>query len=165
MLQFRITGRYTNGNSVPAYYLECTDFSQSGRYTREQVLVLAAQNKIVNCGISLTRDSVALHGKGCNLSDLPSKPDITASSTGVKQPVKQNVKVIPEDAIEYNGVIITGDIIKKIGNMKLHDSVCSFRINRRYNEVMFSCYGPDCEFFDAVLTFRDIYGVYCNIAR
>ena len=37
MLQFRITGRYTNGNSVPAYYLECTDFSQSGRYTREQV--------------------------------------------------------------------------------------------------------------------------------
>jgi methylenetetrahydrofolate dehydrogenase (NADP+)/methenyltetrahydrofolate cyclohydrolase len=60
---------------------------------------------------------------------------------------------------------ITGDMIKRIGNMKLHDSVCSFRINRRYNEVKFSCYGPDCEFFDAVLPFREIYGVYCNIAR
>lgn len=159
MLKYKITGRFTNGNTVPAYYMECSDFSKSGRYNREQVIMLAAKGQIVNCTVALAPNGVHLHGVGVNLNDLPSKPDQTSNI------VKPTGPSTPKGGFVHNGVAFTPDMIKKIGNANFYNSVVGIEVQDRYKQVYFNCYGPDSEFFDATMSYNEIYGYYDRMFR
>ena len=159
MLKYKITGRFTSGNAVPAYYMECSDFSKSGRYTREQVIMLAAKGQIVNCTVVLTGTGVSLHGIGVNLNDLPAKPDQTSNIT---KPVGPKA---PKGGFVHNGIAFTPDMIKKIGNANLYNSVVRLEVRDYYKQVYFNCYGPDSEFFDATMSYDEIYAYYNRMFR
>lgn len=68
---YRITTSLCKGKKIIGYLVENVNTGEQIRYTKEQVILLAARNQIVNCVAHLMRDSVVLRGKGVNLDDLP----------------------------------------------------------------------------------------------
>lgn len=59
---YQIVGRYMDGAEVTGYHLICSYKAKTGRYSREQVIFLAARKQINNCSGEFRRDKVIFEG-------------------------------------------------------------------------------------------------------
>lgn len=67
---YSVVGRYMNGSVVTNYHIIGEDGSQF-KVSKNQLVRLIDQGKIVNCRVQMYNDKPILRGKGINLNDLP----------------------------------------------------------------------------------------------
>lgn len=71
-VEYQIVGRYMNGTEVTGYHLYSIETGKTGRYSREQVILLAGKGQLTNCEGQIYKDKVLLRGiNGTNLDQLP----------------------------------------------------------------------------------------------
>lgn len=89
--EYQIIGRYNNDKETIAYELKILSTGEQKRFSREQVIMLAAKNQIINCTVQLYKDTVMISGKGCELSKLPTISDNVVNNTNKDNTVNENI--------------------------------------------------------------------------
>ena len=110
--EYRIVGRYMSGAEVNGYHLVSDKTGEGHRFSREQVILLVGRGQVSNCNASLSGDTVALTGIGCELSKLPVKQEAKASNTQSIAGTNETIHGLYLDKQIVHGVDTVGYVVR-----------------------------------------------------